>query len=261
MKVASCAPFWRPALSREAAVKVTATTSWFSLKRESERRWGGTARCSQPAVGFCSIPPRRLLQSILGPWVWSPSAQDPPSIPILLFLDWNSTDVAQRASLLHMMAGTRGQLNAESGFIWPLGSICITFVRPAQQTAADWPYHRSLCDQADVCQELPGFRSFPPGTCPFLLDVPPFLLYFHDCSPHQIRQRCRLQPRTAPGRERQYAGWPPGQHGKSKSSGGCELVWAVVTRVANWLSWITPTQNLPHHDEIQQQQHSRRIIY
>ena len=34
--------------------------------------------------------------------------------------------------------------------------------------------------------------------------------------------------------------------------GWCELVYAVVTRVANWLSWITPTQNLPHHDEIQQ---------
>ena len=43
-----------PALSREAAVnavKVTATTSWFSLTRESERGWGVTTRCSQPAAG------------------------------------------------------------------------------------------------------------------------------------------------------------------------------------------------------------------
>ena len=66
-----------PALSREAAVnavKVTATTSWVSLTRESERGWGVTTRCSQPAAG--------CVQSLHAGFI---------SFHILVFLDWYST--------------------------------------------------------------------------------------------------------------------------------------------------------------------------
>lgn len=89
-----------PALSREAAVnavKVTATTSWVSLTRESERGWGVTTRCSQPAAG--------CVQSLHAGFI---------SFHILVFLDWYSTLLREHRCC---MAGTgcRGQLNAESG--------------------------------------------------------------------------------------------------------------------------------------------------
>ena len=116
-----------PALSREAAVnavKVTATTSWVSLTRESERGWGVTTRCSQPAAGcvqslhagFYNVQYRSLSMLSL-------------RIP-LHFISWCSWTGIRRcsesiaAAWLGLGAGDSSMQRVESGQIWSPGSVC-----------------------------------------------------------------------------------------------------------------------------------------
>ena len=116
-----------PALSGEAAVnavKVTATTSWFSLTRESERGWGVTTRCSQPAAVF---NPSMKASTMYNIDPWGVCSQDPPSIHILLFLDWYSTLLREHRCCtwwLGLCAWDSSMQRVGSGQIWSSGYVC-----------------------------------------------------------------------------------------------------------------------------------------